>query len=161
MAIIANYTIANLTKRIKRCTMEEFVITPNEAQHFKKQMDKFMDEKVKDFDLSKLEGLYLGQLFEKDGVSLIDLTNAVHLDKANTTRVVGDLEVKGLVTRKENEKDSRKYKIYLTEKANIYRAKLEQISKELNEKIFKGITKCERRAFGRVLQKILINLNNI
>ena len=87
--------------------MEEYIITPSDAQLLKKQMDKFFDDKVKGFDLSKLECLYLVHLFNKDGVSLIELTNVVCLDKANTTRVICDLEKRGLVIRKENEKTEK------------------------------------------------------
>ena len=141
--------------------MEEYVITPSDAQLLKKQMDKFFDDKVKGFDLSKLECLYLVHLFNKDGVSLIELTNAVCLDKANTTRVIFDLEKRGLVIRKENEKDNRKYKIFLTEKAESYREGLMAITNELNKKVFKGITKCERKSFFKVMQKIYANVNKL
>ena len=141
--------------------MDEYVITPSDAQILKKQMDKYFDEKVKGFDLNKLECLYLMHLFHKDGVSLIDLTNSVCLDKANTTRVICDLEKKGLVIRKENEKDSRKYKIFLTEKAEPYREGLVTITNELNTKVFKGVTKCERRAFFKVMQKIYTNIHEL
>ena len=141
--------------------MEEYIITPSDAQQLKRQMDKFFDAKVQDLDLNKLECLYLVHLFHKDGVSLIDLTRAVYLDKANTTRVVGDLEAKGLVSRKENERDNRKYKIFLTPEAEKYRERLLAITRELNDKIFKGITKCERSAFAKVMQKIAANLEKI
>lgn len=141
--------------------MEENIITPSDAQLLKKQMDKFFDDKVKGFDLSKLECLYLVHLFNKDGVSLIELTNAVCLDKANTTRVICDLEKRGLVIRKENEKDNRKYKIFLTEKAEPYRESLVSITNELNKKVFKGVTKCERKSFFKVMQKIYTNVNKL
>lgn len=141
--------------------MEENLISPSIVQLFKKTIDKYMDEQLKDSEISRLEGVYLSHLIEKDGVSLIELTNAVHLDKANTTRIISDLEVKGYVIRKSNEKDSRKFRIFITEKANAFREKLDSAKKQLNDKVFKGVTKIEKKSFCKVLNKIFDNMRYV
>ena len=138
---------------------EEFIITPSIAQYFKKTIDKFVEEKYATCDLNRLECIYLGHLLDKDGVSLIELTKISHLDKANTTRTINDLELKGYVTRKSNEKDSRKYKIFITEKARAIKEKLDKARVDLNELAFKGISKLEKKAFVKTFHKICKNLD--
>lgn len=139
--------------------MEGCVLTPSTVQHFKKQIDKYLDEEYNQGDINRLESVYLSHLLEKDGVSLIELTRAVHLDKANTTRIINDLESKGYVIRKANESDNRKYKIFITEKAQKFKEKIQRCIKELNEKAFKGVTKTEKKTFSKVVHKIFENLN--
>ena len=139
--------------------MEGCVLTPSTVQHFKKQIDKYLDGEFNQGDINRLESVYLSHLLEKDGVSLIELTRAVHLDKANTTRIINDLESKGYVIRKANESDSRKYKIFITEKAQKFKEKIQRCIKELNEKAFKGVTKTEKKTFSKVVHKIFENLN--
>ena len=137
------------------------IINLNKAQEFKKAVDKYLDESFKDLGLTKLEGLYLATLFEKDGVSLIDLTHNVHMDKANTTRVINLLEEKDYVFRKTDEKDSRKFKIFITEKAKKLKNCVISKMEEFNKIAYNGLTKNEIDTFKLTLSKILSNLNLI
>ena len=137
------------------------IINLNKAQEFKKAVDKYLDESFKELGLTKLEGVYLATLFEKDGVSLIDLTNNVHMDKANTTRVINVLEKKDYVFRKTDEKDSRKFKIFITEKAKKLKNCVVSKTEEFNKIAYNGLTKNEIDAFKLTLSKILSNLNLI
>ncbi len=141
--------------------MSTCIINWNKAQEFKKAVDKYLDESFKDLGLTKLEGVYLATLFEKDGVSLIDLTNNVHMDKANTTRVINILEEKGYVFRKTDEKDSRKFKIYITERAKELKDFVVAKIEEFNKIAYNGLSKNEIDAFKLTISKILSNLNLI
>jgi DNA-binding MarR family transcriptional regulator len=138
---------------------EDFIITPSVAQHFKKSIDNYMDQKYASCNLGRLECIYLGHLLDQDGVSLIDLTKISHLDKANTTRAINDLEQKGYVVKRANEKDSRKYKIYITDKTREIAEKLNETRIALNKKAFKGITKAEKKNFIKTFHKICKNLD--
>jgi DNA-binding MarR family transcriptional regulator len=141
--------------------MSSCIIDFNKAQEFKKAVDKYLDETFKCLGLSKLEGVYLATLFEKDGVSLIDLTNCVNLDKANTTRVINLLEEKGYVFRKTDDKDNRKFKIFITDKAKNLKEFVLLKVEEFNKIAYNGLTKKEIDAFKLTLSKILSNLNLI
>ena len=111
----------------------EGIFTPTKVQQIKKHIDKFLDNELLNTGISRLEAVYLGCLKDNNGISLIELTNLVHFDKANTTRVISELELKGLVTRKVDEKDTRKYKIYLTEKAKELDQEIAIKTKELED----------------------------
>lgn len=138
--------------------MEGHLIDFCTTQYFKKVIDKFMDERFADMGISKLEVKYLATLLHNDGISLIELTNIIHMDKANTTRVITALEEKGYVVKHSNEKDSRKYKIFLTSKANNLKDKFVLFAKDLNTAAFKNISTEEKDRFNKTLAKILENL---
>lgn len=137
------------------------IFTPSKAQHFKKIIDKYMEDEFKKAGISRLDGIYLGCLKDNNGISLVELTNIVHFDKANTTRVINGLEEKGFVAKKVDEKDSRKYKIFLTEKANTLNEYIVGCKSKIHEIAFKGITKQEKESFCKTLNKIIENLTNI
>ncbi len=139
----------------------EGIFTPTKVQQIKKHIDKFLDNELLNTGISRLEAVYIGCLKDNNGISLIELTNLVHFDKANTTRVISELELKGLVTRKVNEKDTRKYKIYLTEKAKELEKFILNSKLKLNKIAFEGVSNKEKEVFEQTLEKIIENLNNI
>ena len=139
----------------------EGIFTPTKVQQIKKHIDKFLDNELINTGISRLEAVYIGCLNDNNGISLIELTNLVHFDKANTTRVISELELKGLVTRKVDEKDTRKYKIYLTEKAKELEKFILNSKLKLNKIAFEGVPNKEKEVFEQTLEKIIENLNNI
>lgn len=139
----------------------EGIFTPTKVQQIKKHIDKFLDNELLNTGISRLEAVYIGCLKDNNGISLIELTNLVHFDKANTTRVISELELKGLVTRKVDEKDTRKYKIYLTEKAKELEKFILNSKLKLNKIAFEGVSNKEKEVFEQTLEKIIENLNNI
>lgn len=139
----------------------EGIFTPTKVQQIKKHIDKFLDNELINTGISRLEAVYIGCLKDNNGISLIELTNLVHFDKANTTRVISELELKGLVTRKVDEKDTRKYKIYLTEKAKELEKFILNSKLKLNKIAFEGVPNKEKEVFEQTLEKIIENLNNI
>lgn len=139
----------------------EGIFTPTKVQQIKKHIDKFLDNELINTGISRLEAVYIGCLKDNIGISLIELTNLVHFDKANTTRVISELELKGLVTRKVDEKDTRKYKIYLTEKAKELEKFILNSKLKLNKIAFEGVSNKEKEVFEQTLEKIIENLNNI
>lgn len=139
----------------------EGIFTPTKVQQIKKHIDKFLDNELINTGISRLEAVYIGCLKDNNGISLIELTNLVHFDKANTTRVISELELKGLVTRKVDEKDTRKYKIYLTEKAKGLEKFILNSKLKLNKIAFEGVSNKEKEVFEQTLEKIIENLNNI
>lgn len=139
----------------------EGIFTPTKVQQIKKHIDKFLDNELLNTGISRLEAVYIGCLKDNNGISLIELTNLVHFDKANTTRVISELVLKGLVTRKVNEKDTRKYKIYLTEKAKELEKFILNSKLKLNKIAFEGVSNKEKEVFEQTLEKIIENLNNI
>jgi DNA-binding MarR family transcriptional regulator len=125
-----------------------------------RQMQKRFCKELKPCDLSSAHAIYLLVLSENDGLTLRELTDSVNMDKANTTRVVTDLDAKGYIYTDRIKEGSRKYKVFLTEEgkkaAEIFRS---AITKMLDS-IFSILTDTERAQYIAILKKIITNINS-
>jgi DNA-binding MarR family transcriptional regulator len=63
---------------------------------------------------------FLKRLYKQDGVRQNELSNSLHYDKANITRIVQKLLELGFVLRDNDKDDKRAKKIFLTEKAKKF-----------------------------------------
>lgn len=97
---------------------------------------------------------FLLRLYLKDGVSHEELTEQVCVDKATTTRAIKKLEEKGYVKLMANEKDKRKYHIYLTEKALEQKEEILEISKKWERQLTDGLKQEELDQLFYLLRKI-------
>lgn len=140
--------------------MEDLIIEPTKLQKVKRIIDKYIESDLKDCDLSRMESFYLNALLNDNGLSLSDLTKQVCFDKANTTRIVGSLEKKGYIERKNDETDSRKYKIFTTEKAENVKKKVLSSRLKFNQIMFNNISDEEKKVFKNIVKKIVKNLTS-
>ncbi len=76
-----------------------------------KRIMKKEDEFLSKFGLSHFHAKYLGQLNLHDELTMVELTEMIGVDKANTTRVIRDLIDKDYVEKSGGE---RKFKLHLT-----------------------------------------------
>lgn len=76
----------------------------------------FINDKLKDTELSRGLFFYLLELSHQDGLSLNELSRAIFINKAYTTRAVVRLDELGYVTRQLDASDHRVTKIYLTDR---------------------------------------------
>lgn len=82
----------------------------------------------KGFDITAEQWGILLTLWEKDGVSQQDIAARTYKNKANITRYIDALEEKGILARKADPADRRKYYIFLTEKGRNLRPELMPIA---------------------------------
>jgi DNA-binding MarR family transcriptional regulator len=138
---------------------DELDFFPMSIGKLNKQMQKRFCEELKPFELSSAHALYLIVLYENDGLTLKDLTENVGMDKANTTRVISDLNLKGYIYTDRLKEGSRKYKVYLSDEgkkaADIVRS---VITKMLGD-IFSVLTEKERAQYIKILKKLITNMN--
>ena len=140
--------------------MDDLDFFPKSIGRLNKQMHKIFGEELQSCDLSSGHAMYMIVLYENDGITLKELTENVGMDKANTTRVVRALKLKGYIYTDSAVEGTRKYKLYLTEDgkkaAEIVRA---SITKMLDN-IFSILTDTEREQYIAILKKIITNINN-
>ena len=98
----------------------------------KKKMYKLLNNKLKDYNLSIIEAIYLIILYDEKSLTFKELTTKADCDKGMTTKVLVKLKMMGYVTY--NIKN-----IEITDKGKITGTKIRNILKELrnnlNEKI--------------------------
>lgn len=120
----------------------------------------FLNEKLKDSIVSTIYCPYLIALKHINGQTMSDLTKKVFLDKANTSRVIKEMENNELVIIKESSEDRRVKKIYLTDKGNSYMNKIISYRKEWEEIIFNGLSNKDKDNLHKILNHIIDNAMN-
>lgn len=126
-----------------------------------RQMNLFLNHELRDYDISATEIMYLGSLFIKDGVSQEELVKEFYMDKAAVARTIGSLEDKNLVIRKCSETDKRSKKVFLTEKAGIYKDILNSIQNKWYREVLGNIDRDRMSAFAESLDTISENMRKI
>jgi DNA-binding MarR family transcriptional regulator len=104
-------------------------------------------------------GGILSFLFHHDDITMKELADKVHRSKPTVTVLVDKLVALGYVLKEKSDSDSRVSYIRLTSKGRAFQKDFDEISQALNAHVSKGISEQEMKSCGRVLEKILHNLN--
>ena len=101
----------------------------------------------------------LQKLYEKDGLAQVEIANLLDKDKPNITRILDIMEKNGLVKRRPDPYDRRKYLIFLTDKGRKMEEKLTPLSIAVRKKAFRNISDRELKKFTQIIEKIYNNLD--
>lgn len=74
------------------------------------------DIKFRELELQKGQYIYLTRICEKPGISFIELTMLLKVDKTSTTKAIQKLETEGYIERKKDIHDKRVIRLYATKK---------------------------------------------
>lgn len=120
----------------------------------------YLDKSLKKYSLSFGTFPFLLGVYENEGISQNALSEYVKVDKALSARAIKKLIELGYVEKIVNSKDSRAYKLYLTESAkNI----VPGVLKELNgwsRIITKDLTEEEKKRAEHLLQNMYMNIKD-
>lgn len=116
----------------------------------KKKIYKLLNNKLKDYNLSIIEAIYLIILYDEKSLTFKELTTKADCDKGMTTKVLVKLKMMGYVTY--NIKN-----IEITDKGKITGTKIRNILKELRNNLNKKIGEKELKNIYNELS----NFNNI
>jgi len=104
-------------------------------------------------ELKPVEWGIVAQLGERAPRSLIDLADAMGLDKAQISRGVSSLVRQGLVTRKTNPQNSREVLIALTSRGSAANAVILEAGGRANEFLLADLPSRERRELAALLER--------
>jgi len=102
----------------------------------------------------------MSYLHKEDGLYQKQIADFLFKDKPTVTRILDILEKKNLIIRISDEKDRRKFKIYLTQDGKDTVAQLIPIAKEIQFKIRENIQQEEFEILKTILNKIYMNAVN-
>ena len=117
----------------------------------------FINEKLIDSELSRGLFFFVLELANQDGISLHDLSRALFVDKAYTTRAVARLTDLGLVRKEEDVYDRRASRIYLTDEGRESAQIISDIFCEWRDLIGSGISEEEAELLHRISHKLIKN----
>jgi DNA-binding MarR family transcriptional regulator len=95
---------------------------------------------------------------EKGKCSQQHISDLLGIDKATMVRMIDYLVKKDCVKREDDPSDRRAYNIRLTPKGKRMLPKIHKGMKALNEAAQDGLSAKDREAFGRILDRLYINL---
>ena len=129
--------------------------TPPLVSILYRNQNKFLNNKLKDVDLSS--GLYtlLIKSYKNEGISQEELASSLHLNESTITRNLGKLEKKGLITKTP---EKRKKIISVTDKGAEIAQKIMDYDDGWDETIKKSLTESEYDDFKKLLKKICEDL---
>lgn len=127
---------------------------------FYKKFQRYCEEKLKPYNLTNGLYTYLIFIHKKPGSTLNEISKALKVDKALTTRAIKKLIEYGYVEKIVNEKDSRAFNIYSTEKCDEAMVKMKNLFVEWEKITLKGFSKEETENFQALFKKVSLNIKS-
>jgi DNA-binding MarR family transcriptional regulator len=121
-------------------------------------LTSYIKSQLAPFNLAPEQTLIMVVLWEKDGLTQIEIAEKLVKDKTNVARMALNLEQKGFIRRVSPENDRRSLLVYLTEEGKQLRNEIIPMAEKINDLITKGISVDELNEFKRILLKISSNV---
>jgi len=121
----------------------------------------YLEKVLKQYELSSGSYPYLFILEKNEGISQNKISLELACDKAMSARTITKLIKIGYIDRREDEEDSRAYKLYLTEKAKDIIPKIMEEIHILVNLITTDLNEEEKIITIESLKKILNNVKKI
>lgn len=124
--------------------------------------NKIANEELKPFGLKGRASVYMIALYKsEEGLTCANLSEMCQRDKAEVSRVISEMETKGLVVRDQGNGTGYRAKIRLTQEGRKATYELRERIKLAVEKGGAGLSDEEREHFYYALQVIAKNLQEI
>ncbi len=94
----------------------------------------------------------------EEAVTQRDIEKALSLRNPTVTGLLKRLDEKGFILSVPSEKDKRCKNIYLTEKAYDIQRRIESDRKKIDKRLTLGMTKKEKAALEKMLERVLYNI---
>jgi DNA-binding MarR family transcriptional regulator len=111
-------------------------------------------EKLKDTGLGGGHLSYILTLCRHPGMSQEQIARHIYINKSNVTRHLAQLEQRGFVERRQNEKDRREQLVYPTKKAYDVLPEVTAVIRSWNEYLTEGFSDEEMEQFNAMLDRI-------
>ena len=122
--------------------------------------EKDLNERLRKLGITSSQCAVLDYLFctSKEEVSQRDVEKNLNLKNPTVTGILKRLDEKGYILCVPNAHDKRKNNIYLTEKAYDIRGRMDIDRRKLDRELMRGMTKREKDALRKSLEKLLYNI---
>lgn len=125
----------------------------------RKLKNKTINALLIDTDITGASLHYINLLHMYKGLTLTEMSGLLEVDKANTTRVINDLEKKGYVYRDVEDHKTKKYKVRLTKDGEDIAIKIKRRILKQQDSIFSCLTEEEKKQLEHILLKLKNSIN--
>lgn len=119
-----------------------------------RRLSQLLGHRFLPYEVTTEQWSVLARLNEEDGISQKDLAHRVGKDQTNVTRILDQLERKGLVVRRPNPDDRRSFLPFVTPEGRTAYDRLVPIEEEVISAVTEGISAEELDAMKNLLIRI-------
>lgn len=116
---------------------------------------KYYDKAFSEYGLGYTQFVLLLSIYEKEGISMNELSIQGSYDKGTITKAIQKLEQLDYVKVTASDVDKRSKLLFTSDKANRIMPKLYLLRQEWNDYLFSGIKEDEMNTYNAVLSKII------
>lgn len=117
----------------------------------------YTDEAMVKLNLTSGTYPFLLVLYRKEGINQNEISRELNVDKAMSARSIKKLIDLQYIEKKEDEKDSRAYKLYLTEKGRVIVPEIKKEIQQWIKIITTDLSKDEAVLLEELLSRVLSN----
>jgi MarR family transcriptional regulator, organic hydroperoxide resistance regulator len=117
-----------------------------------------LQDRLADHGVSLAQYLHLRELWELNGITQVELSQKVGIEKASSTAVLDALEKQSLIVRVRNAQDRRKVNVYLTPAGQKIRDVLSPTAKGIAAQAVSDLSERELDILFSVLNRMIANL---
>jgi len=111
------------------------------------------------YGVSFSEFQHLRQLWDEEGLTQVELSRRIGIERASSTAVIDRLLRRGLIRRSRDGHDRRKILVFLTPRGAALRGRLWPCAIDTNRLAYAGLGSRDRRTLFRLLTAVVHNLN--
>ncbi|HEX2908731.1 MAG TPA: MarR family transcriptional regulator [Phototrophicaceae bacterium] len=119
-----------------------------------RNVDQIYSQGIEPLGLTVIEWYILRALYEQDGQHASELARAVGRAATSFTPILDKLQHKDLIQRKPDPADRRAVRIYLTDKAQQYRDRVQETADQIEKNIHGLIANGDYNTFQTVLSQL-------
>jgi len=116
------------------------------------------DRRMKALGLTRSQWWVLTHLYRNDGVTQAELADLLEIDRPALGRLLDRLEVSGWVTRKDDAKDRRAKRVFLTDEVEPAMKAMRHAAADMRKEALIGISESDQDRFIDILLRLKTNL---
>jgi MarR family transcriptional regulator, transcriptional regulator for hemolysin len=126
-----------------------------------RQMTAVMDKRLSKHGLTRAHWRAVLYIWRTPGISQTELSEILDLSRMGVTGLLDRMEIKGLVSRKDDPSDRRVKRIYLTEATQELVPSITALGREMVDEFFTGINAKDQKTLLNLLVQVKHNGNEL
>lgn len=127
----------------------------------RRRMKQIIGEQVREYGLTPAQFWMLNRVFDREGLSLRELADSLHMDTPTASRVVAALVRQKYVRSEEDPEDRRRARIVVTPRGRALADKLQSIAAQMRSAVEAPLTVNERETLRNLLRKSLQHVSRL
>ena len=117
-------------------------------------LDSIANIKCKEIQLNRGQYLYLVRIKENPGIISDHLAGMLNVDRTTTARSIKKLEDNGLIKRKNDQKNKKIKRLFVTDRGEELAQRIEKENTYSNELVLTGLNEKQRQELDKLLQQV-------